>query len=366
MNHQVLKVYFDRSGLPLEGLEKKVSPKFSQFLTGEAQPSFNQLEKTARIFDIPLGLLFLDEAVAEKKTKLKFRTINSHPLAQMSLELRDTIAEMKEKQDFLKEQVEGELNFIGKFSISDNYLQVAKYIRQVLALPQNYYASVSRHKQLSYLRNKINQIGVFIFFNGKIRDNTHRPLNLEEFRGFDLVDKKAPLIFVNQKDTRNGQVFTLIHELVHLFIGDEEILGTTSPTQEFDATEAFVNKVTAELLVPNQDFQSAYHENVEVAALANKFKVSEFVIARRMLDNKYLSLSQYQRLISNLTKQFKQLQKAKGNSGGSYTNNVKFRIDKNFFRYVDNALAARQISFTDAFNIVGVGYKGYHILQEGV
>lgn len=217
MKNQVLQTYFERSGLPLEVLEKKVSPKF---LTGEKEPSFRQLEKMARLFDIPLGLLLLDEPVDQDTPNLKFRTLNSNAVMEMSQELRDTIAEMQEKQNFLRDQVENELDFIGKFSIGDFYLDVANDIRKTMDLSTNYYSHVSRFSQLKFLRSKINNIGIFVFFNGKIKDNTHRSLNVDEFRGFDLVDKKAPIIFVNQKDTRNGQIFTLIHELVHLFIGD--------------------------------------------------------------------------------------------------------------------------------------------------
>lgn len=64
---------------------------------------------------------------------------------------------------------------------------------------------------------------MFVFFNGKIHDNTHRPLDPDEFRGFSLNSSKAPIIFINQTDSQNAQLFTLLHELVHLFIDDEGI-----------------------------------------------------------------------------------------------------------------------------------------------
>lgn len=307
MKHQVLQTYFERSGLPLEVLEKKVSPRFSEFLTGEKEPTFRQLEKIARLFDIPLGLLLLDKPLDQNTPNLKFRTLNSNAVTEMSQELRDTIAEMQEKQDFLKDQVENELDFIGRFTINDNYQIVTDSIRETLNLKINYYNYVTKFNQLKFLRSKINDIGVFVFFNGKIKDNTHRSLNINEFRGFDLVDKKAPIIFINQKDTRNGQIFTLIHELVHLFIGDEEILGAPSYTRELDQTEAFVNKVTAELLVPKKNFCKDYVKN---------------------------------------------------------NNTEEPEIDNLFFRYVDNALNDEKISYTDAFSLLGVGYDKYTELEK--
>lgn len=88
-----------------------------------------------------------------------------------------------------------------------------------------------------------------------MKDNTHRPLSVKEFRGFVLLDHKAPIIFINQKDTKNGQLFTLVHELVHIFVGTEEIFNIVEAGDyQFDRTEAFINKVTAEILVPQEIF----------------------------------------------------------------------------------------------------------------
>lgn len=374
MKNKVLQKYFKESGLSLEYMQDKVSPHFSEFLSGQKEPTFNQKIKIAKQFDIPVGLLLIDKTVDRKISELKFRTINSESIAVRSLELTDTISEMEEKQDFLKNQIDYSLDFVNKFSINDNFIKVANYARTVLNIKKDYYNSVTKKDQLKYLRNKLNRAGVFVFFNGKIRDNTHRSLSIDEFRGFVLIDDKAPLIFVNQKDTRNGQVFTLLHEFTHLLIGDEEILGKQDYNKDFDEVEAFVNKVTAELLVPVTDFEKLYgdvHEQetnifANIVELANIFKVSEYVIARRMFDTKKINHNEYLQIINRLSQDYIDYQKkATNKSGGNYKNNLKFRMDNNFFQYVERALNENKISYTDAFNIVGVGYKGYRTLKEG-
>lgn len=362
LNSKVLKSYFEQSELSLAYMEEKVSPNFSKFLTGEKQPSYQQLVKIAKQFDIPVGLLLLNKPVAEPAAKLKFRTINSEYLAKQSPELRDTILEMQDKQDFLKDEIDTSLDFVGKFSTKSNYLEVANCIKQELNLGASPYLKGGNY--FNFLRNKVDQLGVFVFLNGKVKDNSHRTLNVDEFRGFVLVDKEAPIIFINQRDSKNGQVFTLIHELTHLFIGESEILGTQSIERDYDKTEAFVNKVTAEILVPNSVFREMVEQQgQDLDVLAKYFRVSKFVIARRLKDNRYISAKDYNRLVSELNLELTKYVQKKS-SGGNYHNNLKYRIDRNFFKYVEGALNNQKISYTDAFNIVGVGYKGYQALRE--
>ena len=189
-----------------------------------------------------------------------------------------------------------------------------------------------------------------------------------------MVDNKAPIIFINQKDeTTNGKVFTLIHELVHLFIGSDEILTEVDAGDyTFDKTEAFVNKVTAEILVPNDIFHATVEElrnsnkNNIVQILAERFKVSEFVIVRRLYDFKFIDRQSYLSKTKELTDKFEHFQKnkTKSSSGGDYYNNLRFKVDRRFFSYVQEALQQNRISYTEAFRIIGVGFKGYKALVE--
>lgn len=363
MNNQVLRSYFEESDLTVDQMSKKVSSNFPKFLTGERTPSYNQLLKIAKQLDIPLGLLLLDNTVNVSIPDLKFRTINSEYKSKKSLELLDTINEMEDKQTFLKEQIDTSLSFIGKFSIENDYMEVVDFIRNQLNLNVVFEQVKDRNSYFKLLRDRINRLGIFIFLNGKIKDNSHRSLNIDEFRGFVLLDNKAPIIFINQKDTKNGQIFTLVHELVHLLIGDEEILGNQNIQRDYDRVEAFVNKVTGEILVPALDLKASYNNTEEIQTLADKFKVSRYVIIRRLLDSKLISKAKYQGYVLKFDNEFKKLPNKK--SGGDYSRNLNFRMDRNFFKYVQSALNSQKITYTDAFDIIGVGYKGYQKLKKG-
>jgi Zn-dependent peptidase ImmA (M78 family) len=218
----------------------------------------------------------------------------------------------------------------------------------------------SRDNPIRYFREKISNIGVYVFFNGKIHDNTHRPLDPQEFRGFSLKSSRAPIIFINQKDSPNAQLFTLLHELVHLMIDDEGISHKTEQ-RDFDHVklEALINRVTAEILVPKVLFERETSLDLEV--LSKKYKVSRYVVARRLLDLQKINQSEYEKMVDSLKSSAPLRKKPEG---GNYNTNIKFRVDNTFFQFVYNAVRQEQISYTEAFRLIGVGYKGYKTLES--
>lgn len=167
---------------------------------------------------------------------------------------------------------------------------------------------------------------MYSYFSTARFTTTHRPLSSDEFRGFSLKSDKAPIIFVNQKDSPNAQLFTLVHELVHLFIDDKGI-STVSEHDDFDhiQREAIVNHVAAEILVPKILFEK--EPPLEIKELAGKYNVSQYVIVRRLLDIGLINKSAYYKIVSSLKPSIKPRKKP---SGGNYNSNLRFRIDHTF------------------------------------
>lgn len=336
-------------------------------MNGHKQPTFNQVSNIAKAINIPTGLLLLPKPMELIPHESKFRTANSEPIIDMSSELRDTLLEMGTKQDFLRSEIEEELSFIGKYSLDSNKNDLISVARSFLGLTETNSEtrkSISENS-IKYFRTRINQMGVFVFFNGKVGDNTHRPLDTNEFRGFVFSDKKAPIIFVNQTDSKNGQVFTLIHEFVHLFLNKDEIFNVIeNKNYHFSPLEAFVNSITAELLVPGQQLRQYGTTNID--DLTKHFPVSKYTIARRLLDLGLINRDVYLKETRELDVAFQRSsnQADKFNRKGNYNTNLAFRMDGVFTKYVNNAVQENRITSTDAMNILGVGYKGYKKLQE--
>lgn len=363
INPQVLAHYIEKSNITIAELEAKIQPLHA-VLQGDKDLTFTQITDLAKRVRIPMGLLLLKEPIDLIPETANFRTADPHGIGQMSSELRDTILDLESKQEFLREQIEEELAFIGTFTIDTPIKAVLKQARQLLQI-DNLAIDGNRSilkNPLNFFRQRISELGVFIFFNGKVGDNTHRLLTTDEFRGLVLSDMKAPIIFINQSDSKNGQLFTLIHEFVHLLLNQNEIFNVIETKDyAFSPLEAYVNQITANLLVPSNELMATQTLDLEI--LSDRFPASKFTIVRRLLDNQLITKVMYDMQVELLNTEFAHYSSQKLPGGGNYRNNLKFRIDATFVNYVKNAVNSNTLTPTDAMNIIGVGYKGYQTLQ---
>ena len=367
LNLNAFRTYMRRNHIPIEQVTKHFPKITKDILDSDSSNenlslTFNQLVKLAKIVQVPTGLLVLNSPLPPEKLKINFRTLNSHQLFEMSTELKDTVLEMQEKQEFLRTVVENELKFVDSVKVNDHTSEklIISEIREMLG-------TELVHNRFERYRRLLGERGVFIFLNGKYKDNTHRPLDLSEFRGFVLSDRKAPIIFINQQDSKTGRLFTMIHELVHLFFGDSDLLEGDG-SNHHSRLEAKVNRITAEILVPESFILQEYNDRESVTSnlenIARKTEVSRLVVLRRLYDLAIIQKKTFEDLKEEFEYNFQEIPSKTVQSGGNYHTNLSFRIDRNFFNYVNNAVKQNLLSYTEAFNLVGVGYKGYKYLSE--
>jgi len=214
INSEVLIWARERAGFLPEDL-MQVNRKYVDWEAGHMKPTFRQAQALAHKLHIPFGFLYLSEPPVEKPPTVDLRTFNDSHHHDFSLELREVVSDALRKQDwyrdFLLEDGAEPLTFVGKYSITTSPNVVANDLIETLALSLEDRAGISKREFLAYLTEHAEEAGVLVLRNGKVGANTHRVLNVEEFRGFSLPDPISPLVFVNTADFEAAQIFTLIH-----------------------------------------------------------------------------------------------------------------------------------------------------------
>jgi len=225
----------------------------------------------------------------------------ARPSAELIDLLNDIILKQQWYRDYLLEQGSPRLAFLGRFSTRDATDQVAENIREVLHIdaplreschgPDEFLAALVRNAEAS---------GVLVMRSGIVASNTHRRLSVKEFRGFAISDPIAPLVFINASDSRTAQIFTVAHEIAHVWVGSSGISNENLRDLEIagnNAIERFCNAVAAEVLTPGTEFSEAWDEHgaieENVIFTARRFKVSRVVILRRAFDLGRISRKQY-------------------------------------------------------------------------
>ena len=347
-----------RAGYGDAALTKRF-PKLREWQRGEAEPTFKQLETFAQATHTPFGYFFLQEPPVEQVPIPDFRTIGNLLIEHPTPNLLDTIYVCQQRQEWYREfcRTTGEqsLPFIGSVRRTDDIVAAAERIRTALGF------SVEERRQIGTwtdaLRRFIEQadaLGILVMVNGVVGSNNRRKLDPAEFRGFALSDPLAPLVFINGADTKAAQMFTLAHELVHLWLaetGRSDVGPVPTPSND---VEIWCNRVAAELLVPLAVLRREYHPQgnlrEEVVRLARAFKVSTLVILRRIHDAGGLTREQ---LWAEYEAELARLRQIDRPSGGDFYLTTAARVGKRFARAVVSAALEGQSSFTEAFRLLG-------------
>lgn len=348
----------ERAGLSVDAVVQRL-PKFEQWERQEAQPTLRQLEQFARLTYTPIGYLFLPEPPVERLPIPDFRTVADTGVARPSPDLLDTLYTCQQRQEWFRDYARAEgqepVAVIGQASVDSDIEVVAANMRAGLG-----FDLAERRRMPTWtdaLRRFIEQaenLGVLVMVNGVVGNNNRRKLNPNEFRGFALVDDLAPLVFVNGADTKNGQMFTVAHELAHIWLGQSALSDATAATVPANRVERWCNQVAAEFLVPLNALRAEIRRGTDPAdesnRLARVFKVSSLVILRRMHDAGALGRDE---MWTAYEAELERLRAIPKGSGGDFYLTQAVRVSKRFARALVSSTLEGQTLYRDAFRLLG-------------
>lgn len=338
-------------------------PRINDWLEDKKKPTVKQLEKFSKKVHIPFGYLFLNKPPKEDLPIPFFRT-GGNSSDNVSLNVYDTILLMQRRQEwlknYLKENEYEKLKFVGKFNVKSNPADIVKDIRQTLGLEEDWAKKFATwEKALEALTIKIEEIGIILSFNSIVENNTSRPIKVDECRGFVLVDEMSPFMFINSADGKAAQLFTILHELAHIWTGQSAGFDFRKLQPADDPIEILCDKVAAEFLVPEATFINQWEINQDIKRLSRFFKVSPIVIARRALDlgkiSKIAFFEFYNSYIAGI-----RIKKDNQSGGGDFYAKAKKRISLTFAGHINQAVNTNKLLYRDANRLTGLKGDTYH------
>lgn len=364
---RVLKWARETARMSLEKAAKKVAvpvEKLAAWEAGESQPTIRQAEKLAHSYRRAFAILFLPDVPVDFQPLQDFRRAAA-PLTTGSIFI---IREIQQKQAWLRETFEenGEkqLPFVGKFSLLSNPKEVANDILKILHINPYIYSASSPIKEWI---TRAEENGIFIsrtsFIHSKLR------IDSNELQGFTIADGYAPFVFVNSDDWAAPQLFTLVHEIAHIWIAESGVSNHIDPDRkqrERDhPVERFCNEVAANALMPESVMQhlnrNVFDSSADIFGIAKKLGVSFFALLVRALNLRMISLDAYRNLKGEADAEFQlykvkeEERKAKQRLKEGGPNPYLIRVNKNsrlFTQIVIDAFRGGAIAPTQASSLL--------------
>lgn len=334
---------------------KVPSRKVLSWEQGDSHPSFTQAEAWARVTHVPFGVLYATEPPSESPLPPDFRTIEGRA-HQPSPAFRDLYDDVRFKHAWYRDYRRNEgfppVGFVGSLSAQVSPATLARAMRSAIKVTRS--GASTGDDFYRALVAGAEQAGVWVMRSGTVAGNTSRAVKPDEFRGFAIADSAAPLVFVNASDSTAAQVFTLAHELAHLWLGKTGVSDPLAPTS--DASERLCNAAAAEFLVPGEQLTGLWRKSApaeeQFVALASHFKVSSAVIAIRAREQGLAPRSVVDAFLETQRTAWKRARKKKG--GGNYYVTLLTRNGKHFTRAVLSAALSQELFVRDAGQLLNV------------
>lgn len=375
INGKMLTWARDRAGVAKDHLAMGsiTVEKLTAWENGGEFPSQAQAIALADKLGISYAMLFMPTVPPPDVLAIPdLRTIGGHRLTHISLDFREVLNDATIRQEWFREarieDGQSPLSLVGKFSTVDDPKIVAADMRSVLRLTNQDRSQCTDYESfIKHLVSCAESIGILVMRSAVVKHATNRPLNVSEFRGFAISDAFAPVVFINDADAKAAQIFTIVHEMVHIWIGADGVSDRTPNTKSDsrNAVEMFCDRVAAEVLVPEAEFEGVWKaESITSNAkrIAGHFRVSSLVALRRAKDLGKITVSVFTAQVDSDYARFREIDRKKRarqenkerKGGGNFWASFELRNGKKFNTSVADSLRNQKVSYSEASVLLGI------------
>ncbi len=299
VNPDILRWARQTAGLDPEAAARKLTlgrargrtpaERIEDLEAGVVEPTSAQLIKMADAYRRPLLTFYLRQPPAPDERGEDFRTLPDREPATEGLVdalLRDVRARQVTVRDMLEDEEAAPRAFVGSLRREVGVAASAHHLTEALGLRlAEFRRKTNTGAAFEYLRSLAEAAGVFVLLIGNLGTH-HTSIDVSSFRGFAVADQIAPFIVINDQDAKSAWSFTLLHELVHVWLG----LSGVSGSQAEAAVERFCNEVASEVLLPAAELQALPFDPMAgldamaaaVSAIARERRLSRTMVALRL------------------------------------------------------------------------------------
>jgi Zn-dependent peptidase ImmA (M78 family) len=367
----ILKWAFQRSHSSTSLIAKRLNvkqAKLEAWNDGSDHPTFRQAQSLADALSIPLGYLFLSKPPQREMALPDFRRVAGET-PDITPDCIDAVNDVQLKQswyhDFQHETNGPSVRVVGSFSRRNNPEDLGANVRERIGLTEeDQLNSSSSDEFLRFLVKKVETLGILVMRSGVVAGNTHRSLSVKEIRGFAISDSLAPAIFINSSDSKSAQLFTLAHELAHIWLGSSGISAVAvdpklERVDEVAKLEWYCNRAAADVLLPSQLFRQVWSQLPASAkqradTVARRFRVSNLAALIRAKDLDLIDEESAIALIDTERKQLDQLVAKPKSSGGDFYATFFARNSERLSTSLLGATKEGRVLYRDAARLLGV------------
>lgn len=353
--------------------------KLEAIEAGTEQPSRPLLLRMSNSYRRSLLVFYLPEPPRKANRGKDFRTVTADRTVNAEAEVDALMRDVQTRQSLVQsvlidEEEAKPLDFINSMSMDTDVSTACGVIMRRLAIDRQVFRKQpTAELAFTYLRARVEAAGVFVLLVGNL-GSYHSAIPVEAFRGFAIADPIAPFVVINDQDAKTAWSFTLMHEVVHLWLGATGVSGG----RPAEGIEQFCNEVAAEVLLPAADVRALDVQGLDFDQLldligkqAGGWRVSRLALAYGLYRNGRITRETWLQMDAQLRGMWaaerdreKELARSK-NSKPTYYVIRRHRLGHAMLDFASRSMRAGYLSPAKAAQVLGVNPRSVFPLLGG-